>query len=227
MSIVHAADQGSLFTSDHLVREDRPSNPAYDPAQVTIFDAIAEVEQDADTIPECTKGCCGPACHAALCRPCCGVCMGEVAVARRQREALSPVDYMTEFFGEPIHVYTRAQALADGQLVDVTETAREAGFTWPVAMTQAAWHDLVHWDEETEKRKGFTGQSESGRLWDVLYMAMWAARRNAGTVETRYQMIRTPEPGRGVQPRKVVVKLVTGPGDDAEPVVTLMLPEES
>ena len=33
-------------------------------------------------------------------------------------------------FGEPIafiHVYTRAQAIADGVLVDVTETAREAG----------------------------------------------------------------------------------------------------
>ncbi len=34
-----------------------------------------------------------------------------------------------------IPVYTRAQALADGVLVDVTETAKEAGFRAPVALT--------------------------------------------------------------------------------------------
>lgn len=36
---------------------------------------------------------------------------------------------MHEFFGEPIHFYTRAaEALEDGTLVDVSETAKEAGF---------------------------------------------------------------------------------------------------
>src|SRR5690606_27193956 len=43
-----------------------------------------------------------------------------------------------DVFGEPIHVYTRAQALADGVLVDAGPLAGEAGFHWPVALTQAA-----------------------------------------------------------------------------------------
>ncbi|MCY4511649.1 MAG: hypothetical protein OXG35_32490, partial [Acidobacteria bacterium] len=36
-----------------------------------------------------------------------------------------------------IHRYTRAQAIKDGTLVDVTETAREAGWRFPVALTAA------------------------------------------------------------------------------------------
>ena len=40
-------------------------------------------------------------------------------------------------FGPPIHTYTRAQALADGVLVDAGPLAKEAGFRWPVALTQA------------------------------------------------------------------------------------------
>ncbi len=39
---------------------------------------------------------------------------------------------MTEIFGGPIHTYGRAEAIEDGILVDVTETAREAGFSIPV-----------------------------------------------------------------------------------------------
>lgn len=34
---------------------------------------------------------------------------------------------IVEFFGDVIHVYTRAEALEDGVLVDVSEMAREAG----------------------------------------------------------------------------------------------------
>ncbi len=53
----------------------------------------------------------------------------------------------TEMFGEVIHSYTRKQATEDGFLVDVTETAHEAGFSIPVALTRAIWEDCVEWDE--------------------------------------------------------------------------------
>ncbi len=66
----------------------------------------------------------------------------------------TPADTMREIFGEPIHTYTRAQAIEDGQLIDVSTTAREAGIVWPVALTSAAWADCVAWTDETEKRKG-------------------------------------------------------------------------
>ena len=40
---------------------------------------------------------------------------------------------------EVIHRYSRADALRDGVLIDVSATAREAGIVWPVALTAAAW----------------------------------------------------------------------------------------
>lgn len=77
-------------------------------------------------------------------------------------ESAKPMHDMTELFGEVIHSYTRAQAIEDGYLVDVTETAREAGFVWPVAMTRAVWEDCVEWCEEDSKRQ--THQDLSGRM---------------------------------------------------------------
>ena len=46
-----------------------------------------------------------------------------------------------------ISSYTRADALADGQLIDVTQTAKEAGFRLPVALTRPAGADCVAWGE--------------------------------------------------------------------------------
>ena len=55
-------------------------------------------------------------------------------------------------FGEVISIYTRAQALADGILIDAGSMAREAGFKWPVAITVAAWEDCVAWTESDSER---------------------------------------------------------------------------
>src|SRR4051794_16176822 len=102
-----------------------------------------------------------------------------------------------------ISCYTRAQALEDGLLVAVpTELAAEAGFRWPVALTVAAWADAVAWDETTEAGKAhFTGQDETGRLWDVLTMARHAIRAAArpGT-EATVQVLRVPPTGRSARP---------------------------
>jgi hypothetical protein len=78
-----------------------------------------------------------------------------------------------DFWGEPIHTYTRADALADGVLVDATETAREAGFRIPVALTQSIWADV----NDLSGRHVSAGQSPEGRLWDLLFVAAHAARR--------------------------------------------------
>lgn len=130
------------------------------------------------------------------------------------------VETMAEIFGEAISTYTRAQAIEDGVLVDVTEMAREAGFRIPVAMTRAAWADCVEWSDEDNKRQ--TYQDEQGRLWDVLYMASLAARRNSGSV-LRFQLYRVPRGGRGVRPRLVVLQMLCGPGDEGEAVITISM----
>jgi hypothetical protein len=46
-------------------------------------------------------------------------------------------------FGLVVSRYTRAQAMADGVLMDAGPMAREAGFKVPVALTQAAWDDCL------------------------------------------------------------------------------------
>jgi len=86
---------------------------------------------------------------------------------------------MTEVFGEPISVYTRAEAIADGDLVDVTEWAREAGWSAPVVMTNHLWSVV-----DVDSRKGYRGyQDTRGRAHDVLWMAMLRFRVADGSGE--------------------------------------------
>lgn len=68
-----------------------------------------------------------------------------------------------------IHTHTRADLLEDGDLVDVSALAQEAGFRVSVAVTRAVWADCVAWSEEDTKRK-HVPQDEQGRLWNVLFM---------------------------------------------------------
>jgi hypothetical protein len=127
-----------------------------------------------------------------------------------------------------IHAYTRADALADGTLVDVTGTAAEAGFTCPVALTQDAWADAVAWSDGTDAAKGgFTGQSESGRLWDVLWMTRYAIQRQRATGDRLEVLLyRVPATGRELEPRLTRLHALTGPGDHGEQVITICLPHE-
>ena len=129
------------------------------------------------------------------------------------------------FFGKVISVYTRAQALADGVLIDAGTMARETGFRWPVAITAGGWADCVAWDEADSERQ--THQDQFGRLWDVLFMAAYAARANAtGSSELLFELYRVPRDGRATESELTKLKLVVGPGDDGEPVMTILLPNE-
>ena len=125
-----------------------------------------------------------------------------------------------------IHTYTRAEALADGVLVDVTPTAKEAGFKVPTAVTAAVFNECIEWTEEDAKQSR-TYQDQAGRLWDVLYLATAKARslRDRRQNQLLYELHVVPRPGHD-HPRLRTLKLVIGPGDDAEPVATIMLPNE-
>ena len=128
-------------------------------------------------------------------------------------------------FGEVISVYTRAQALADGVLIDAGSMAREAGFRWPVAITAAAWQDCVCWTESDSERQ--TYQDLSARLWDLLFMAAHAARTKAtADPQLLFELHRVPRDGRSIAAELTTLKLVVGPGDNAEPVMTILLPLE-
>ena len=130
------------------------------------------------------------------------------------------------FFGNVVSRYSRAQAIADGVLIDVTKMAQLVAFAHPVAMTRAAWSDCVEWTDKDTRPQRF--QSESLRLWDVMYMAKRVAKSTRGGLSpvALFPLWRVPRDGRGKRSRLKVLKMIVGPGDDAEPVITIMLPSE-
>jgi len=130
------------------------------------------------------------------------------------------------FFGEVISTYTRAQAIEDGVLIDAGSMAREAGFKWPVALTSTVWADCVAWTEDDSKQQ--VHQDQSGRLWDVLYMASHAIRTsNDPGDRLLFQFYRVVRDGHSTEAVLVTLKLIIGPGDAGEPVITILLPNEN
>lgn len=134
-----------------------------------------------------------------------------------------PLD-LEAIFGPTVYRYSRSQALEDGVLVDVTQTAREAGFRVPVAMTSAAWADTVAWTALDSAIQ--TPQDEAGRLWDVLWMAHAAARSASGACRVPFNVYVVPRDSEAVSPRPVTLHMHIGPGDHGEPVITIMKPDE-
>ena len=136
-------------------------------------------------------------------------------------------EYSTEsFFGEVISTYTRAHAIEDGVLVDAGSTAQEVGFTIPVALTSAVWADCVAWTDDDSRKNPF--QDQSGRLYDVLFMASFAIRTSANAGDRLlYELYRVPRDGYSTEAKPVTLKLIVGPGDHGEPVLTILLPDES
>lgn len=79
-----------------------------------------------------------------------------------------------DFFAdaEVISTYTRAQAIKDGVLIDISEWAKEYGFKFPVAVTTGVWGMI----DDPEGMK-CAGQSAKGRGLDVVAMLKMYARR--------------------------------------------------
>jgi hypothetical protein len=61
-------------------------------------------------------------------------------------------------------------------------------------------------------------------LWDVIWMMRSAVGRSRGGPDIAFELLCVTT---SVRPSRVALRAVVGPGDDAEPVVTVMLPEES
>ncbi len=125
-----------------------------------------------------------------------------------------------------IHRYTRAQAIADGVLHDISKMAKEAGFRYPVAITAAVKHDLEDIPPTRQNIESF-----EGRLWDMLTVARFRAKLAAeGAHEIQPRMIltrlSTNAQGRRVFTRDYRFTVHIGPGDQGEPVITIMRPDE-
>lgn len=134
---------------------------------------------------------------------------------------------------EIISTYTRADALADGTLVDHSTLAREAGFVWPVAVTAAAQNDCISWPETN-----IAAQDEEGRAWDVISCAKAAVTEHARTIArggvadtsvgTRipFSVHRVPNTARATVPQRTRLDVVISSDDDGSPCLTIMRPDE-
>jgi hypothetical protein len=118
-----------------------------------------------------------------------------------------------------ISSYSRAQALEDGVLVDVSETAREAGIKFPVAVTRAVWNEYVALTPAAKR----ACNDERGRLWDVVWMLRCGIARHGNESRFLYQLHVVT---RSIRASLVTLKAECDGGDDGEPVITVLQPDE-
>lgn len=138
---------------------------------------------------------------------------------------------------EVIYAYTTKQAVDDGFLVRVDpKIVKEAGIKYPVYLTRAVW------DKYVEVPEGFEGvQDQDGRLLDVLFMFMFAARScNQSTLNYQLNVVLADkgdwEPNEKLDPdldgdrirRLVTLKSVIQAQDvdDPSPAIFIMKPNE-
>lgn len=132
-----------------------------------------------------------------------------------------------------ISTYTTKEAVADGYLVRVADgQSKEAGIMYPVYLTRAVW------DKYVEVPAGMEGEQDlSGRLWDILWMFMYAAKSCSSGL-LHYQLnCRLPDKGdweanekmdRNRLTRTITLKAVIQAQDfdDPAPAIFIMKPGE-
>ncbi|MEB2158947.1 DUF6573 family protein [Xanthomonas perforans] len=127
-----------------------------------------------------------------------------------------------------VSCYSRAQALSDGFLVDVTEAARRIGFRAPLAITEGVWRDCVAWDTHTS-RVMKTYQDEAARLAALLQAAMSAVRdamrRDDNSPQT-FAFNRVAPSGTVRSASRTTAIIELHGGDNGEMVWTIMASED-
>lgn len=121
-------------------------------------------------------------------------------------------DNNDSIFGDAIFRYTRANAIADGVLVDLSQvTTVKAHWKFPFACTDTVFALMARAIEEH-------GNDLAGIMHDISLMAK-AEIRNGSRVDVIHFKI-------FIGLKLHDLKLHIGPGDTSEPVMTLMLPHE-
>ncbi len=116
--------------------------------------------------------------------------------------------------------YSRMDAISDGVLVDVTELARESGFTIPVAVSDSLFHGYLTPPLELAK----AGLSFTGRLWDTLSVLRYAIKAAPATDRLTFTVLFAQS--LEAEPEPVELLAACGSGDSGEPVITIMLPSD-
>jgi hypothetical protein len=116
--------------------------------------------------------------------------------------------------------YTRAQAIEDGVLVDLMQDKMldvcRQHYKHPIAATSAVFDIMQRAVENKRHCNDYAG---------VLHDMLWMSRVYSRKVDASTVLFKVIITGAARQ-RNFVFKLVVGPGDQGEPVITIMMPNE-
>ena len=146
-----------------------------------------------------------------------------MSTAETTADRAATLSELEGFYGPLIHSYTRADAIKDGALVDITEVSKTCGISCPVALSAAAHALVVSLGAEGSAARR-AGNDVVGRAVDVCTMFKLAARRAYGTNRLEFSVLVVTS---RVRPGLVHLKANIGPGDDANAVITVYLADES
>ena len=139
---------------------------------------------------------------------------------------------MENLFGDVISRYTRAQAIEDGYLVDMSELIQPSPFRCPVAMTLAAYMATIaaggHWISSNDGMEDLIlagGQDVQGRWHDVCQCLLHAIRSAGERNDRVFFRVLVDTRGNG-RHKQVDLCSQIGPGDNGEPVITILLDTE-
>ena len=123
-----------------------------------------------------------------------------------------------------VYSYSRAQAIADGVLHDVSETAKQTGFKLPVAVTDTIFQKFLLPSPELVEY----GQSCEARLLDLLmvlyFMVRSLPRNHTGSrITFTVKFLMDAEKELYEEP---VLTADCGPGDRGEAVITIMTEDD-
>ena len=96
--------------------------------------------------------------------------------------------------------FTRQDAIKNGFLVDVTDTAREVGIKYPVTIEKIVWDRYINGNNQ------------------LLHEVLWIFR-----LKSMYEANSLMRFVASINGELVSLWAVCGPGDNMEPVVTIML----
>lgn len=121
-----------------------------------------------------------------------------------------------------ISSYSRAQGIEDGFLVDLRQvdiaSVEEAGIRYPIACTVEVFSQCIDLTDAAKRAHN----DIKGHLWDILWMLKLAIRSSKGPttrIPFKVAVVRDR-----VRPTPTDLVAVCGPGDNMEPVITIMFP---
>ncbi|GHT84314.1 hypothetical protein FACS1894137_07200 [Spirochaetia bacterium] len=130
---------------------------------------------------------------------------------------------MSDPIGHPNQAHTRAQALADGTLSDISDFSKEAYFRCPMAVSDDLFYNYLSPPYNLLSQ----GQSLTSRIQDTLTelkTAIYAHPKALKVIFTAsFLMLPDDEP----TPISIQITATLGRGDDGKPVITLSLLEDN